>query len=81
MPVAHARIKMHFIAAKIFIQTGDKSSAFTTTDMSATIAPHSPVANSYQIAAKNDLSFINRNAHTLSFNGTPAPIVYLRVIT
>jgi hypothetical protein len=81
MSVAHTRIKMHFIAAKLFVQTSDKSSAFASTDMPATIAPHPPVANGYQIAAKNGLSFVNRHTHALSLNGAPAPIIYLRVIT
>jgi hypothetical protein len=49
--------------------------------MPATIAPHPLVANGYQIAAKNDLSFVNRDAHAMSLNGAPAPIIYLRVIT
>jgi hypothetical protein len=81
MSIAHARIKMHFIVAKFFIQTSNEGSAFASTDMPATIAPHPPIASSYQIAAKNGLSFVNRNAHALSLNGAPAPIIYLRVIT
>jgi hypothetical protein len=81
MSIAHARIKMHFIVAKLFVQTSDKSSAFASADMPAAIAPHPPVAHGYQIAAKNDLTFVNRNAHAMSLNGAPAPIIYLRVIT
>jgi hypothetical protein len=72
---------MHFIAAKFFVQTRDKSLAFAGTDMTATITPHPPVANGYQIAAKNGLSFVNRNAHGTSLNGAPAPIIYLWVVT
>jgi hypothetical protein len=81
MPIAHSRIKMHFIIAKLFIQSSNEGLAFASTDMPATVAPHSPVAHGYQIAAKNDLSFVNRNAHAMSLNGAPAPIIYLRVIT
>jgi hypothetical protein len=81
MSIAHTRIKMHFIIAKLFIQSSDKSLAFASADMPATIAPHPPVAHGYQIAAKNDLSFVNRNAHAMSLNGAPAPIIYLWVIT
>jgi hypothetical protein len=81
MPIAHARIKMHFIVAKLFIQTSNKGLSLASTDMSAAVAPHPSVANSYQIAAKNGLSFINRNAHTVSLNGTPSPIIYLGVVT
>jgi hypothetical protein len=81
MPIAHARIKMHFITAKLFIQSSDKSLAFASADMPATVAPHPPVANGYQIAAKNGLSFVNRNAHAVSLNGAPSSIIYLRVIT
>jgi hypothetical protein len=81
MPIAHARIKMHFIIAKLFIQGSDKSLTFASTDMPATVAPHPSVANGYQIAAKNDLSFVNRDAHALSLDGAPPPIIHLRVIT
>jgi hypothetical protein len=81
MPVANAGVEMHFIAAKLLIQRSDESLAFAGTDVPATIAPHPPVAYSYQIAAKNDLSFVNRNVHATSLNGAPASIIYLRVIT
>jgi len=49
--------------------------------MPATVAPHPPVAHGYQIAAKNDLSFVNRDAHALSLDSAPPPIIYPRVIT
>jgi hypothetical protein len=81
MSIAHARIKVHFITAKLFIQTSNEGLAFVSADMPATIAPHPPIANGYQIAAKNDLFLVNRNAHAVSLDGTPAPIIYLRVIT
>jgi len=81
MSIADTRIEMHFIAAKLFIQTSDKSLAFPSTDTPATVAPHPPFSNSYQIAAKNSLSFVNRYTHAMSLNGAPAPIIYLRVIT
>jgi len=81
MSIAHARVEMHFIAAKLLIQSSDKSLAFASTDVPAAIAPHPPIANSYQIAAKNDLSFVNRNILATSLNGAPALTIYLRVIT
>jgi hypothetical protein len=81
MPITHARIEMHFITAQLFIQTNDEGSAFASTDVPATVAPHPPVSNSYQITAKNGLPFVNRNVHATSLNGAPAPIIYLGVIT
>jgi len=79
--VADAGIKMHFIATKLFIQASDKRLGFASTNMPTAITPHPPVANAHQIAAKNGISFFYGNAHTPSLNGTPAAIVYLRVIT
>ena len=75
MPIADAGIEMQVVVAKVFVQTGNKNSGLPSTDKPATIAPHPPVANSHQAAAKNDISFAERNTHALSFNGAPAPEV------
>jgi len=81
MSIAHTEGEMHSIIAKLFVQTGNEGLGFAGTDMPATIAPHPPVVNSYQVTPKNDLSFVNRNAHAPSLYGTPAPIMLVRVIT
>jgi hypothetical protein len=80
MSIAHPRIEMHVIAAKLFVQSSNKLLTFACTNMPRAVAPHPPVANSHQIAAKNGLSFVNRNAHAMSLDGTPPPIIYLRVV-
>jgi hypothetical protein len=81
MSIAYAGTKMDLIATKLLVQTGDKGSSFVGTDMPAAIAPHSPIADGYQIAAKNNLTFVDRDAHTVSLNGAPPSIIYPRVIT
>jgi hypothetical protein len=78
--IAYAGVEMHFVAAELLIQHSDKCLAFVGTDLAAIVAPHPPIANSHQIAAKSGLSFANRNVHAASLNGTPASIVYLWVI-
>jgi hypothetical protein len=81
MSIAHSGIERYIVAAKFFVQAADKSLSFATTNLSAAIAPDFPVTNGYQIAPKNDLSFVNRDAHAMSLNGATSPIIYLRVIT
>jgi hypothetical protein len=71
---------MHFIAAELLIQSGDKNLAFVGTDLPAIIAPHPLIANGYQIAAKNCLTSANRNVHATSLNGASALIIHLWVI-
>ncbi len=71
---------MHVVAAELFVQSGNKVLTFAGTNMSTAVAPHPPVPNSHQIAAKDGLSFVNWNAHAMSLDGAPPPIIYLRVV-
>jgi len=80
MSIAHSGIKVYPIAAKFFVQRSNKVLTLAGTNVTATVAPHPPVANSHQIAAKDNLSVVDGNAHAMSLNGAPAPIIYLRVV-
>ena len=64
-----------------FIQGLNKLSCLPSTNVTGTVIPHFAITDSYQITTKYSLSFINENPHTLSFNSSPTPGIYLRVIT
>jgi hypothetical protein len=80
VPVADARIKVYFVAAKALIQGVHQCMCLAIADVPRTIVPHLPISNRDQIAAKGNLAFIDRDAHAGSLDGAPTFIVDFGVI-
>jgi hypothetical protein len=80
VPVADASIKVYLVAAKALIQRVNQGMSIAIADVSRAIVPHLPISNRDQIAAKGNLTFIDRDAHAGSLDGAPTFIVDFGVI-
>ena len=56
------------------------SLATFTLHMPRAIAPHISIPNSDQIAAEDDLSLVDRYAHTSGIDGAPPTVVNRRIV-
>jgi hypothetical protein len=80
MPIADAWVKVYLITTEALLQCSDKCMTFLARDMPRAIAPHISITNSDQIAAKDDLTLVDRYAHTSGLDSAPPTVVNRRIV-
>ena len=81
MPVAHARVKLHLLAAQLVVQLFDQLARLLGGDMPGAVVLHLAVHNSDKIASKDPVIHRQVDIASDSLDGRPPRIIAARVVS